>query len=152
MKAVVQLALFCDIEDEACVRLVVVLRRVIETNPERVGVTFRHHAAEGHTRSPVAYRAVLVASRQGLGWEMLDMACANTDRLDDAGLESMAAQLGLNVKRFAADMAADDVTQVLENDEKEAANLKLDNGPALFVNGTRLGNVFTYDALVAVLK
>jgi len=152
MNAAVQFALFCDIEDEACVRVVVVLGRVIETYPERVGVTFRHHAAEDHTRSPLAYRSVLAAARQGRGWDMLDMACANTDRLDDAGLRSMATQLRLDVGRFAADAVASDVTQVLDSDEQEAKNLKLETGPVMFVNGTRFGGVFTYDGLVAVLK
>ena len=75
----VQLTVFCDIEEEACQRLVIVLRRVVETYPEQVGVTFRHHAAEGHTQSPLAYRSALAAARQGKGWEMLDMVCANPD-------------------------------------------------------------------------
>jgi hypothetical protein len=81
-------------------RIVVVLRRVVQTYPDQVGVTFRHHPAKGHTQSPLAYRSALAAARQGRGWDMLDMACANRDRLDDAGLRSMAVQLELDVDRL----------------------------------------------------
>jgi protein-disulfide isomerase len=131
---------------------VVVFRRVVETYPEQVGVTFRHHAAEGHTLSPLAYRSALAAARQGRGWEMLDMACTNPERLTSAGLRSMAAQLRLDVDKFAADAVANDVAQVLEDDEKEAATLAAAAAPTVFVNGTRLPDASTFDVIDAAIR
>jgi protein-disulfide isomerase len=151
-KGPVQLTVFCDIEEETCERLVVILRRVVETYPEQVGVTFRHRAAEEHKSAVLAYRAALAAARQGKGWEFLDMACANRDRLNDAGLLSMAAQLQTDVTRFAADTAAGDVSQVLEGDESAAKAQKIEGVPAVFVNGTRLADASTFDALDAAVK
>ena len=148
----VQLTVFCDIEEEACQRLVVVLRRVVETYPEQVGVMFRHHAAEGHTQSPLAYRSALAAARQGKGWELLDMACANPDRLIDAGLRSMAAQLQIDVGRFVSDIEAADVAQVLEDDEKEAETLKVASVPAMLLNGTRVPDTSNFDAIDAAIR
>jgi predicted DsbA family dithiol-disulfide isomerase len=147
-----QLTVFCDIESEACERLVVVLRRVVETHPEQVGVTFRHHAPEEHKLSALAYRSALAASRQGKGWELLDMACANRDRLNDAGLLSMAVQLQLDIQRFTADTAAGDVAQVLEDDAAEARRLEVDRVPAVFVNGTRLSDAGTFDSVDAAVR
>jgi len=148
----VQVTVFCDIEEEACQRLVVVLGHVVETHPEQVGVTFRHRAARGHERSSLAYRSALAAARQGKGWEMLDMACANPDRLDDAGLLGMAAQLQLDVERFRSDTAAGDVTQVLEDDVAAVKAQKVETVPTVFVNGTRLPDASTFDALDAAVK
>lgn len=148
----VQLTVFCDIEAEACARLVIVLRRVVETYPEQVGVTFRHHASDGHKLSPLAYRSVLAAARQGKGWEMLDMACANRDRLDDAGLLSMASQLGLDVQGFAAATAAGDIAQVLEDDEAAAKAKKVESVPTVFVNRDRVADTSTFAALEAAIK
>ncbi len=150
-EAAQQLTLFCDIENEACAHLVVVLGQVIETHPGQVGVRFRHMVTGGHTQSPVAYRSALAAARQGRGWDLLDMACANRDRLDDTGLRSMAVQLGLDVQRFVADIAAAEVTQVLEDDAREAKAANLESVPALFLNGSRLPDSFTYDAIVKAL-
>lgn len=149
---VVQLTVFCDIEEEACQRLVIVLRRVVETYPEQVGVTFRHHAAEGHTQSPLAYRSALAAARQGKGWEMLDMVCANPDRLIDAGLRSMAAQLHLDLDKFVSDTDAVDVAQRLDDDGKEAEALKVAGVPAVLLNGTRLPDASTFDAIDAAIR
>ena len=148
----VQLTVFCDIEEEACQRLVIVLRRVVETYPEQVGVTFRHHAAEGHTQSPLAYRSALAAARQGKGWEMLDMVCANPDRLIDAGLRSMAAQLQLDLGAFVSDTDAVDVAQRLDADGKEAEALKVAGVPAVLLNGTRLPDASSFDAIDAAIR
>jgi predicted DsbA family dithiol-disulfide isomerase len=148
----VQLTVFCDLEEEACQRLVVILRRVVETYPEQVGVTFRHHAAEGHTQSPLAYRSALAAARQGRGWELLDMACANPDRLIDAGLRSMAAQLQLDLDKFVSDTDAVDVAQRLDDDGKEAEALKVAGVPAVLLNGTRLPDASTFDAIDAAIR
>jgi predicted DsbA family dithiol-disulfide isomerase len=148
----VQLTVFCDIEDEACERLMVLLRRVADTYRDKVGITFRHQAADTHLQAPVAYRAALAAALQGRGWEFLDMACANRDRLDDAGLLSMAAQLGLDVRRFTADSVAGAVAEVLEGDAAEALKLKVDRVPAAFVNGIRLADVSTFESIDAAIK
>jgi len=147
-----QLTVFCDLQEEACDRLVIVLRRVVETYPKDVGVTFRHHAAEPHKRSPDAYRAALAAARQGKGWEMLDMICANADRLDEAGLGSMAGQLRLDLDRFAVDVLAGDVEQVLKDDEAAAKQATVDAVPAVLLNGTRVPDAVTFDAIDAALK
>lgn len=146
-----QLTLFCDVESERCARVVVVLTQVVATHAAQVGVRFRHVAPERLAQSPVAYRYVLAASRQGRGWDLLDMACANRDRLDDAGMRNMAAQLGLDVQRFSADAAAPDVVSALEDDAKDAKAAKVESGPALFLNGSRLEDAFTYDAILAAL-
>lgn len=150
-EAAQQLTLFCDIENEACARLVAVLSEVTETHPVQVGVRFRHVTVQNHTQSPVAYRAALAAARQGRGWNLLDMACANRNRLDDAGLRSMAVQLGLDVQRFIADTVSVEVAQVLDDDAKEATAAKVESVPALFLNGARLPDTFTYDAIVKAL-
>jgi len=147
----VQMTVFCDVEDEACRRLVVVLGSVVEQYPERVGILFRHHAPPEHERARWAYQAALAAGRQGRGWELLDMACANPDRLDEAGLRSMAAQLGLDTGRFTADLAADAAAQVLRDDEEQAKGLGVTSVPAVFVNGSRMAGPWTFEAFATLM-
>lgn len=150
-QASARLTLFCDVEDEACSRLVLVLGRLIDSHGGQVGITFRHLAPDGHAQSPLAYRAALAAARQGRGWEFLDMACANRDRLDGAGLKSMAAQLGLDLARFEADADGPEAARALDDDAKEAKTAGLESVPALLLNGSRYEGAFTYDDLVKAL-
>ena len=147
-----QLTIFCDIEAEACERLMVLLQRAIDEHPGKVEVTFRHLAADGHKPSALAYRSALAAARQGKGWQFLDMACANRDRLTDAGLQSMATQLQLDVPRFESDAAASDLAQVLEDDAAAAKAMSVEAVPAVFLNGARVADVSTFDALEAAIK
>lgn len=147
-----QFTVFCDVSEEACARLVVVLAGVLDDFKGQVGVTFRHHAPKDQEPAHLAYRAVLAAARQGRGWQMLDLVCANGDRLDDAGLKSMAAQLGLDRARFEADAASTEAYLVAEQDAQEAAALKLDAAPAVFLNGTRLPGPYTLDSLSAAIR
>lgn len=151
-EASVRLTVFCDIEAEPCERLMVLLRRLADSYPEKVGMTFRLQAAIGHKQAEAAYRAALAAAKQGKGWEFLDVACANRDRLDDAGLRSMAVQLQLDVDRLAADSAAGDVSDVLEGDRAAAKAQQVGVVPSVFVNGKRLDDAGTFDALDAAVK
>ena len=147
-----QLTVFCNIENEACARLVTVLRHVRDAHPDEVGITYRHVAPAERRQSALAYRAALAAARQAKGWEMLDIASANRDRLHDDGLLSMARQLGLDLDRFVADTALEEVAQVLDDDAGAAKELGVANIPALFLNGTRQPDKFTFEAIEAALK
>lgn len=147
-----QFTVFCDVSDEACGRLVVVFAGVLDEFPDQAGLTFHHHAPQEAEPAHRAYRAVLAAARQARGWQMLGLVCANADRLDDAGLRSMAEQLGLDLARFGADAGSAEAHLAADQDGQEAARLKLDAAPAVFMNGARLPGPYTLDALAAAVR
>jgi protein-disulfide isomerase len=146
------LVVFCNITAEPCQRLVAVLNGVLEAHPDRVAVTFRHVDDKDQEAGGLAYRAALAAAIQGRGWAMLDLACANPDRLDEGGLRSMAVQLGLDADRVMADVLTDAVAERVAADEAAAKELAPGSVPAGFVNGRRFPGPWTFDALVAALK
>jgi protein-disulfide isomerase len=147
-----QFTVFCDVSDDACGRLVVVFAGLFDEFPDQVGLTFRHHAPQEAEPAHLAYRAVLAAARQARGWQMLGLVCANADRLDDAGLRSMAAQLGLDLARFGADAGSAEAHFAADQDSQEAATLKLDSAPAVFMNGSRLPGPYTLDSLASAIQ
>lgn len=147
-----RITVFCDVSDEACSRLVVVFAGLLDEFPDQMGLTFRHHAPEDLEAAHRAYRAVLAAARQGRGWQMLGLVSANGERLEDAGLRSMAAQLDLDLTRFGADRESPEAYGVAERDSQEAATLKLDAAPAVFLNGARLSGPYTFDSLASPIR
>lgn len=147
-----QLVVFCNITTEPCQRLVVVLNGLLDAYADRVAVTFRHVDDKEHEAGGLAYRAALAAAVQGRGWAMLDLACANPDRLDENGLRSMAVQLGLDASRVMADMLTDPIVERVAADEAAAKDLALGSLPAGFLNGARFPGPWTLDALVAALR
>ena len=146
-----QLTVFCDFEVKACGALIRVIGRVLENRPDAVAVTFRHLAPAGHPRSPFAYRAARAAARQGGGWAMLDLLYANPDQREGEEIGAMAARLGLDPERFVRDIDDPVDAKALEADAAEAARLDVRSTPALFLNGSRLSDSFTYDAIVKAL-
>jgi protein-disulfide isomerase len=142
---------FCNFESEDCGRMAVVLRALIDTYPDHVRLTFRHLAAETQVQSPRAYAAVLAAAQQGRTWDMWDMVFANQDRLSEAGLRSMAAQLGLDGNQFILAFQSTNVDAAALGDAEVAANLGITAGPAIVVGDRKLKGVSTLTQLKAIV-
>jgi protein-disulfide isomerase len=84
-------------------------------------------------RAAVAARA---ASRQGRFWEFHDALYAGErPRLTDADLRSVAAKIGLDLRRFDADRRDESVRQVVDGDLGFALELGLPGTPAFLING-----------------
>ncbi|MCA2220724.1 DsbA family protein [Nonomuraea aurantiaca] len=84
-------------------------------------------------RAAVAARA---ASRQGRFWEFHDALYAGErPRLTDADLRSVAAKIGLDLRRFDADRRGESVRQVVDGDLGFALELGLPGTPAFLING-----------------
>ena len=147
-----QLTLVCSIESDSCASLVLLVGRLLEEQPERVSASFRHMAPAEHGRSPVAYRVALAAARQGKGWEVLDTLFANRATLEETSLEGLAGVHALDRARLQADLGDAALADLLDREAAEAARLGVTSVPALFVNGRRLENVSTYNAIVGALK
>jgi protein-disulfide isomerase len=107
------------------------VRLVIKTYPYKYR-DFAHMAAE----------AALAAWEQGRFEEMHDTMLKNSPRLDRTSLLGYAAGLGLDMKKFRADLEGMRHLEHIERDKKLAAELDLYNTPSFFINGRRLlGNV-----------
>lgn len=121
----------------------------------------------------VTAEASLAAAAQGAFVPMSDRLYAVAGRVDRAGVELMAKELGLDMVRFRADLDTHAYRARIQADEDDAKKLGLTGTPAFFINGRPIhGNqplkVFVdaideelvrarntsggYDALVAVGK
>jgi protein-disulfide isomerase len=88
-----------------------------------------------HPHALAAARAALAAHKQGRFWELSEAMFDNQDRLSDAVIVDLARQVGLDMKRFDADVKDPALDAVLKRDEAEADAAKVDGTPSLFVNG-----------------
>jgi protein-disulfide isomerase len=86
----------------------------------------------------VAAEAVLAAAAQGRFRPMNDRIYAVAGRVDRAGLELYARELGLDMVRFRADLDTGRHRPQIEADARDALALGLTGTPAFFVNGRAL--------------
>jgi protein-disulfide isomerase len=60
-------------------------------------------------------------------------------KMDDANIEAIAKEVGLDMARFKADKDSESCKQLIAADQAEMQKFKVNSTPTLFVNGTHVG-------------
>ncbi|PYT05503.1 MAG: hypothetical protein DMF65_00085 [Acidobacteria bacterium] len=141
--ASVTLEEFSDFECPACGGLDPGLRRISKDYGERVRWVFRNFPLTMHKYSFIAARAAEAAGVQGKFWEMHDMLYDNQKAWSDAPeprdlFNSYAAQLGLDVERFKADLNRQDLADRIKMDYDRGVSLNVRGTPTIYLNGSEL--------------
>jgi protein-disulfide isomerase len=149
----VELVVYSDFQCPFCAVFSKALREVQTKGVDGipVSVVFKHFPLSFHTQAPLAHRASLAAGEQGKFWEMHDLLFANQRRLQRDDLIAYAKDLGLNLKRFAADLEADRLERTVEADQAEGVAHGVDGTPAFFVNGRGYSGAKSLQQLTALI-
>ncbi len=60
-------------------------------------------------------------------------------KMDDANVEAIAKEVGLNMDKYKADIAGQECKDLIAKDQAELQKFKVTGTPAFFVNGTFVG-------------
>ena len=86
-------------------------------------------------QSVLAAKAALAAARQG-AYEAAHLALMEHEgEFDEAAIETIMGELGLDLERLAADMASDEVEALIEANRDLAGRLGVTGTPAFLVLG-----------------
>ncbi len=91
-----------------------------------------------HGYARKAATAALAANKQGKFWEMHSKLFANHTELNDAKVESIARELGLNMEQFNRDLQDPAIAALIDRDIKSASQANVNGTPTIFVNGRLL--------------
>ena len=138
--APVQIVEFSDFQCPYCGRVVPTVKQIEEKYGSKVRLSFRNYPLPFHQHAELAAEAALAAKAQGKFWEMHDKLFANQQALDRASLEKYAAEIGLDVATFKADLDAGKFKAQITKDTLYANGL--DSGavstPTFFINGHKI--------------
>ena len=108
---------------------------------DRLRFVFRNFPlAEAHPHARHAAAAAEGAAAQGgepAFWAMHDALFENQHALDDASLARMAAGIGLDGERLAADLAAGTYATRVRQDFRSGVRSGVNGTPTFFINGVR---------------
>jgi protein-disulfide isomerase len=133
--APVTLMVWSDFECPHCRATLPVLEEVLEKYPQRVRLVHKFYPLKQHTHAEQAARAAIAAQNQGKYWEMERTLFKHQTEQEDRDLDHYAEGLGLDMKRFHADMASERTSKILERDHADADRAGLSGTPFILING-----------------
>lgn len=137
--AIVTIVEWCDLEGAACRSTQTLLSQVVARYGAQVRVVFRHFAHPAR-ESQLAHQFARIAHTQaGKFWEAQGLLLASERAVTRADVERYAQQLGLNIEAVRRSLDARDQTGYIAADRLFAQMFGVEEAPALFVNGRRLG-------------
>jgi NhaA family Na+:H+ antiporter len=150
---VVTVVLYGDFLCPYCRRLLPVLSRLKSALGDRLRYVFRHFPNErAHPGAGLVARAVEAAGKQGQFWLMHDRVFARELPIAERQLLDLARDLGLDLDRFAADMASDEARRSVEEDLEEGRANGVTGTPTLFVDGVRYDGAWEFYSLLEAFE
>ncbi|MEM7436418.1 MAG: thioredoxin domain-containing protein [Myxococcota bacterium] len=141
---------FSDFQCPHCRLAAPYLKQVVDESNGKVKLVFKQYPLSGHPKAREAAKAAVAADRQGKFWEMHDMIFLNQDKLGGVNFEDYAKKLGLDVKRFVADMNSKEVEAKIDADREEGKKAGVDSTPSIYVNDRRY--IFPPDKLAEYIR
>jgi protein-disulfide isomerase len=132
---------YADFECLHCARVHPMLRQLRDEIPDAFRLVFRHFPLSAdHPRAAGAALAAVAAGRQGRFWDMHHRLFEHQAYLHPDAFQLHAEDLGLDLERFARDIADPAVTTRVERDLASGHASGVRGTPTFFINGTRHGN------------
>jgi protein-disulfide isomerase len=120
---------------------------------DRLCFAFRNFPiTTAHPHAQQAAEAAECAGGQGRFWEMHDTLFEHQPRLTDRDLLRFAEAIGLDLDRFASDMARHVYADRVREDFMSGVRSGVNGTPTFFINGLRHDDSFDAPTLLAALE
>lgn len=149
--APVTIVMFSDFQCPACSATHPVLKKVIAQFPNKIRFVVRDFPlTQIHQNAFLAAQAANAAKAQGKFFEYIELLYNNQDSLDKDNLKRFAAETGLNVKQFEADLDSGKFADEVKKDMADGNEYGIGSTPTIFVNGVKVRNLSAKDFKQAI--
>lgn len=142
---------FSDFQCPYCGLATPQLKLVMEAYPTQVRLIFKQFPLDTHSQAALAAAAAVAAQRQGKFWPMHDALFASRTDLRRPTILALASAIGLDVKRFEADMDSAEVRKAVQRDLEDGMNAGVMSTPTLFIDGQHYNGMIKLEALKPIL-
>lgn len=111
---------------------------MLEKYPQDIKLVHKNYPRPNQKFALNAAKAALAAHRQGRFWDYHHKLLENYEQLNDAKLEGLATDLGLDLEQFKKDMNDASIEQLINRDVKEGRDAGIRGIPTIFINGKLL--------------
>ena len=118
---------FSDFQCPYCYKAVAQLNAVLKAYPSQLKLIFKQFPlVDSHPEAAISAAAALAAHQQGKFWQMHDLLFANHGRFSRKAILEWAAGLGLDMKRFTADLDSPAIKKAVERDMEDGNRAGVD--------------------------
>jgi protein-disulfide isomerase len=150
--AAVTIIEFTDFQCSACGAMYPVVEDVLKAYGNRVRFVIRNFPlSQVHANAFHAAQAAEAAKAQGKFWEYIDFLFKNQNSLDGDSLRKFATQVGLDRKRFDAELDAGKYDPIIRGDMQDGDVYGVEVTPTFFINGVILTE-YSADGLRAAIE
>jgi protein-disulfide isomerase len=114
------------------------LQQVLKTYPDDVKLVHKNFPLSKHKFAVKAAKAALAADKQEKFSEFHEKLFKNQRGLNDATVQKIATELGLDMAQFDKDKNDPAFQKLIVRDTKEARRAGVRGIPAVYINGKRL--------------
>jgi protein-disulfide isomerase len=143
---------FSDLESPLTPAAYDLVHKAMELYPEKIRLVFKNAPLTFHGEAFLAHVGLLAAGAQGKFWPMHDVLLANQTALRREDLLRYASQIGLDTKRFQADLDGKTYEDAVRADLEEARVREVRGTPTFFINGTRADGLMSFPRLQEMLE
>ncbi len=136
--AVVTIAVFDDYQCPYCSRLEPLFRQVMEKYPDDLKVVIKNFPLSSHPFARKAAQAALAADKQGKYAQFHEKLFENYRELNDAKIEAIAAELGLDMVKFKADRELPEIDAMIARDMEDGNRIGVRGTPTMYINGKQM--------------
>lgn len=113
---------------------------MLEKYPQDVRLVFKNFPLRSHQYAGIAAIGALAANEQGKFWEFHDMLYANYNTLNQAKIDEIARDIGLDMNKFNNAKSDPAIVAIVKRDMQEGVDAGVRGTPTIFVNGKLLRN------------
>ena len=133
---------FSDFQCPYCSKAVAETKALMRQFPKDVKLVFKEFPLEDHAQAEFGAEAALAAHAQGKFWEMHDLLYAGYPNLSRATVMGYAQKLGLDMKRFTAEVDSHKYKAEVGSEEQQGEDAGVAGTPTFFINGRKFNDTF----------
>jgi protein-disulfide isomerase len=142
---------FSDFECPYCSAAVKEVDALMAAYPKDVKLIYKQFPLSMHPHAQLAAEASLAANEQGKFWPMYDALFRNYRRLSRPNILALAAQLGLDVRKFTADLDSGKYKAAITKDLADGEAAGVYGTPAFYINGRQYNGQVSVASLKPIL-
>src|SRR5215467_351944 len=148
----VTLVEFSDFQCPYCYKAVEKIDAILKAFPNDVKLVFKQYPLDSHPQAMISAQAAIAALQQGKFWQLHDVMFKNHNGLSRRAILGWAGGLGLDMKRFEADLDSDAVKKLVARDMADGDKAGVEGTPTVYINGKRYNGELALDASRPVIE